>query len=152
MSYVNEQSVSPAAISTALEIPPARTVALAHEVDDLMIAELAASFSRWGRTQLYGLCVLAALAVSLAIWGPGLAKVIAIIGLLPGMILGNYLTDRANVHEFETIGLAPELARRLLRKTYTVPSAYLMFPAMFSKSTRAKHAIGRIIIAALRKC
>ena len=152
MSYVNEHSVSPAAVPSTLEIPPARTIALAHEVDDLMIAELATSFSRWGRTQFYGLCVLAALAGSLVIWGPGLAKLIAFLGLLPGMILGNYLTDRANVHEFVTIGLAPELARRVLRKTYTVPSAYIMFPAMFSKSTRAKSAIGSIISAALRKC
>jgi len=152
MTYVNEQSVSPAAISVALDIPPARPVARADEVDDLMIAELADSFSRWGRTQLYGLCVLAAVAVSFFVWGPGLAKFIVFSGLLPAMILGNYLTDRANVREFISIGLSPALARRLLKKAYTIPSAYIMFPAMFSRSTKANRAVGDIISAALRKC
>lgn len=149
---MSERPSTPGAVSAALVVRGSRGIASAADVDEALASDLADAFSRWGRIQLYGLGTIAIAVAGTATWAPTVALIVAAVCLVPAILVANFAIDRANIDEFAALGLSPELARQLLRKTYSVPEAYVLLPAAFSNQPAAKREVITVIRKALAKC
>lgn len=151
LEQLDRDAPTSAAIARATEVVPVGGITSAADVDDALAVDIGQSFSRWGRVQLVGMGAIAAALFATTIM-PAPAMLVAIIGLVPAMLVGNFLIDRAAVNEFVQLGLSRDLSRRLMRKTYAVPEAYAALPATLSSSPAAKQKVAEVIKKALAKC
>lgn len=171
---MGDRPSTPGAASTALEVRDVNGITAVAEVDDALAGELADTFARWGRIQSYGLAAIAAAGAATLVLAPAVAVLVAVVCFPAALLVANFLTDRATVDEFNPpasrqrvelfdesdagapdfvhLGLSRPLARRLLRKTYSVPAAYTLLPAVFSKRPAARRAVVDVIRQALGKC
>lgn len=140
-----------AAIARATDSVPPSGITNASEVDDALAADVGQSFARWGRIQLVGMGALVAAFLATMLL-PAPAMLVAAVGFVPAVLIGNVLVDRATVNEFVQLGLSRELARRLLGKTYAVPEMYAALPATLSSSPSAKRKVTAAIKKALARC
>jgi hypothetical protein len=123
----------------ALVLRAPAAIAEPAQVDDELAHELAACVKRWAGLQAVGLAAMV-LALNTTVTSGGFTA-LAAFGLLG--LVGNHIADRAAAKEMEDLGLAPNLARAMLRRMYRVPEA---LSSMLSVK-KMKHVIRRTLEA-----